>query len=203
MQEEADPILEKWCNDQKSTCPLLCLQTTGGRLRPQQNDCTPVNSKPDHGQYTRSLTTKQSSLTYICVCSNGQQPNASEYSLTIPFHECQEYGNQCVRACPSNDAACQTDCRTRNPCGAQDPKRVNISTTSTGAPSTATATGDATDSTAEATEVYTGFGSDSTATAESGNGNANDAQALVIGFGHTYGLFIVLTIVCGCFTFMV
>lgn len=110
-----------------------------------------------------------------------------------------------MRNCPSNDSACQTACRTDNPCGAQDPKRVNISTTSTVASSTrtASATGDATDPTEEATAVYTGFGSEPSSTGEASSDDTSSAQALVIGFGHTYGLFVVLTVVCGCFTFMV
>jgi hypothetical protein len=67
---------------------------------------------------------------------------------------------------------------------------------------TAAPTGDAENSDSEPTAVYTGFGSDPTASADQGNGNTNSAQALVLGFGHTYGLFIVLTAVCGCFTLM-
>lgn len=177
---------ETWCSNQESTCPLLCLQIPGARSRPQQNDCDPSN------------------LAYTCICSNGQQPNSSEYSLTIPYHQCQEYGNQCVRACPSNDAACQTACRTNNPCGAQDPTRVNTTTTSTTV-ATATATSGANDdgdSSEDSTAVFTGFGSSPTSSAEAGSDNSNNAQVLAIGFGHTYGLVIVLTAVCGCFTFM-
>jgi hypothetical protein len=181
------PTREKWCNDQRSTCPLLCLQIPGERSRPQQNDCNPDN------------------LAYTCICANGQQPNASEFSLTIPYHQCQESNNQCERACPTNDATCQAACRTSNPCGAQNPARVNTSTSSameaTSRP-TAAPTGDAEDSDSEPTAVYTGFGSDPTASADEGSGNTNSAQALVLGFGHTYGLFIVLTAVCGSFTLM-
>lgn len=34
----------KWCNDQKSTCPLLCLQIPGASKTPAKNDCDPVSS---------------------------------------------------------------------------------------------------------------------------------------------------------------
>lgn len=55
-------------------------------------------------------------------------PNASEYSQTIPYYTCTETNNQCVLKC-NGDSTCQNNCRVKNPCGAQDPKRVNVTTT--------------------------------------------------------------------------
>lgn len=58
--------------------------------------------------------------------------------------------NQCITKC-SGDSNCQYDCRAKNPCGAQDPKRVNATTTTaTAATTTATETPLNTDSTGAA-----------------------------------------------------
>lgn len=77
-----------------------------------------------------ALDLKQKSLVYSCICSNNQSPNASEYSQTIPYFECTEKNNQCVKNC-DGEQQCQYDCRSKNPCGAQDPKRVNTTTSAT------------------------------------------------------------------------
>jgi hypothetical protein len=84
---------------------------------------------------------------------NGQQPNSSQYSLTIPYYICTETNNQCVNNCGGN-SACQSSCRQDHPCGAQDPPRVN--TASASSTMSATATGDAAAS--SGSMVYTGFG---------------------------------------------
>ncbi|KAJ5455699.1 uncharacterized protein N7458_003963 [Penicillium daleae] len=107
-----------WCNSQKSACPLLCLQIASGV--PESNNCT------------------AETLSYSCVCSNGISPNASEYSQTLPYFICTEANNQCVAAC--SDSACQSNCRTANPCGAQDPPRVNVTTTTASSSVAATST---------------------------------------------------------------
>lgn len=101
---------DSWCSDQKTTCPLLCLQITNSAST-TANDCDPT------------------SLDWHCVCNNGQTPNETEYSLTIPFHICQEYGNQCVAKCGQNNA-CSNTCRTQYTCGAADPSKPNSTTTS-------------------------------------------------------------------------
>ncbi|KAL3448974.1 hypothetical protein BJX65DRAFT_52821 [Aspergillus insuetus] len=110
---------EQWCVSQRSACPLLCLQIPGASENPTSNDCD------------------ADTLAYNCVCDNGQSPNASEYSQTIPYYICTEQNNQCVNACPQSDTSCQDKCRTANPCGAQNPRRANTtSTTSTSATDT-------------------------------------------------------------------
>jgi len=141
----------------------------------------------------------QSTLAYSCVCSNGQQPNASQYSQTIPYYECTEAANQCVNNCAAGDSSCQSACRTDHPCGAQSPIRVNTSTISTMA---ATTTGAGASGTADSTatgNVYTGFGGQPTGSSKSG---APATQALAIGFGRAYGLIMVLGGVMGGFMFM-
>ncbi|KAG2415636.1 hypothetical protein HFD88_006827 [Aspergillus terreus] len=109
-----------WCQQQTSTCPLLCLQMPGASSNPSANTC---DSK---------------SLSYNCICSNGQSPNASEYSQTIPYFICTEQNNQCVARCSAADSACQSACRTDHPCGAQNPQRYNTTSTSASVPAATT-----------------------------------------------------------------
>lgn len=170
---------DKWCDAQKASCPLLCLQIPGASAAPSSNDCTP------------------SSLAFSCVCSNGQQPNASQYSQTIPYFECTESNTQCANNCGQN-SACVSSCRTSHPCGAQDPVRVNTSTISTMA-ATSSATGRAA-ATSGGSAVYTGFGSSSTSSSKPDN--SSKAQTIAIGIGRTYGLVLVLAGVFGGFTLM-
>lgn len=99
-----------WCTSQTTSCPLLCLQY------PEQSSSTTAN------------TCDPKTLSFNCVCQNGLSPNASEYSQTLPFFICQEYGNQCVTACTGN-TKCQSSCREDHPCGAQNPTRVNTTST--------------------------------------------------------------------------
>lgn len=100
---------ENWCVSQQTQCPLICLQTG-------------VNTAT-----TRSNTCDWKSLTYSCVCNNGLSPNVSEYSQTLPFYICQEWGNQCVNNC-NGVSSCQSACRQDHPCGAQHPTLQNTST---------------------------------------------------------------------------
>lgn len=103
------------------------------------------------------LALRQTTLTYGCVCGNGLQPNISEYSLTLPFFVCQEWGTQCVAAC-GQDNTCSSNCRQDHPCGALSPTRAN--TTSSAAGTTATASNSATTS----GQIFTGLGGGSSAT---------------------------------------
>ncbi|KAJ5291065.1 hypothetical protein N7478_000316 [Penicillium angulare] len=139
---------ENWCLSQKYACPILCMQmpnTTGAYI----NTCSPV------------------SLNYLCQCSNGLSPNGTEYSQTIPYYVCTEANNQCVAKC--TDSLCQASCRSDHPCGAQAPKRVNVSTTTTTTSATSTATANITNA----------LGSHAT-------GDASRVMAMDI--GHFYGL---------------
>ena len=185
---------DTWCTNQKSSCPLLCLQIPGASSTPESNICDSVSIRSRIPSFpcTNNI---QTSLAYSCVCSNGQQPNASQYSQTIPFYECTQAATDCVSNCAPNDSSCQTACRTDHPCGAQDPIRVNTSTMSTMA-STTTGSGAATaGATATGQNTFTGFGG----TSPTGTSAADRTQALALGFGRTYGLAIVLGSVCGGF----
>jgi len=129
----------------------------------------------------------QVTLAYYCVCSNGITPNASEYSQTIPYFECTTFNQQCIDKCPQGDTACQTTCTTAHPCGAQFPKRVNVTSTS----STMTATSSGASGTATGTAQFTNglSGSSQTSTPASDAGRA--ASNMILGFGQYYGLGLV------------
>ncbi|KAH8682437.1 hypothetical protein BX600DRAFT_430318 [Xylariales sp. PMI_506] len=122
-------LRDSWCNDEISSCPLICDLISSGK--PLTNTCDPTT------------------LTYGCVCSNSMQPNVSQYTLTIPYFTCTEWTNQCVTACGSNND-CSSSCRQDHPCGATDPPKTNTTTTAT----TASATGSS--STSSAT-IYNGL----------------------------------------------
>lgn len=154
-----------WCQSQTTACPLLCLQLPGQSSTTDANDCDPTT------------------LTYDCVCGNGMSPNASEYSQTLPYFICTEYGNQCIAGC-SGDTTCQSNCRSQHPCGAQNPTRVNITSTS----STMTATTAPAGATSgSAGVVYTGLGGAAATTAPSSSTTKSGAQA-ALDLGRSYGL---------------
>jgi len=160
---------EQWCTSQETACPLLCLQLPGSSSTTTANDCNPQD------------------LTFDCVCGNGQSPNASEYSQTLPYFICQTYGDQCVAAC-NGDTTCQSACRDDHPCGAQNPTRVNTTSTSTMASTTLSA--GATQGSAGV--VYTGLGGGAvaTATSTSDSGKKSGAQA-AMDLGRSYGLAVI------------
>ncbi|KAL2184624.1 hypothetical protein L209DRAFT_767081 [Thermothelomyces heterothallicus CBS 203.75] len=114
-------------------------------------------------------------LTYGCVCSDGKQPNVSEYTLTLPYYVCMTWVEQCVDGC-GNDNQCQSDCQEKHPCGAQSPKRAN--TTQTSSSTTASATATPTD------QVFDGLGDGSDNSDSSNKGNAAGALRL----GDSYGV---------------
>jgi hypothetical protein len=121
----------------------------------------------------------QTTLNYGCVCGNGLQPNVSEYSLTLPYFVCQEWGNQCVKNC-GIDNACSSSCREDHPCGALNPQRAN-STNSTTTTSSSTTT-------ASATGLVSGLTGGSSA-AQSPSAAPGSP---VLDFTGAYGLFVVV-----------
>jgi len=159
---------QQWCTSQETSCPLLCLQLPGASSTTTENDCDPTN------------------LTFDCICGNGQSPNASEYSQTLPYFICVTYGDQCVAAC-NGDTACQSACRDDHPCGAQNPTRVNTTSTSTMASTTLPAGA----TSGSAGVVYTGLGGGAVATtAAASSNNKNGAQA-ALDLGRNYGLAVI------------
>jgi len=147
---------DSWCTDQKTACPLLCTQQTNSATT-FANDCDPAT------------------LNWHCVCKDGLSPNASEYSNTIAFHECQEFGTQCVNKCALGDNVCATNCRTQYTCGAKDPTRVNATTTSS-----STTAGSTSASTSGSFGTFGGSGS-----------NNKSAATSLLQIGQVYGMGVV------------
>jgi hypothetical protein len=101
-----------WCEQNKAQCPLICLQQPDvDSMTTTENDCD------------------TDALTYTCVCENGVSPNITQYSQTLPYFICQQWGTNCVDNC-NGDNTCQDSCRADHPCGAQDPYRGNATLSS-------------------------------------------------------------------------
>ncbi|KAK3700902.1 hypothetical protein LTR37_015705 [Vermiconidia calcicola] len=154
-----------WCQSQQTQCPLICLQPPARSSETRQNDCD------------------SDALTYSCVCSNGLSPNVSEYSQTLPFFLCQEWGTQCAADC-GQDNTCASSCREDHPCGAQSPSPPNR---------TAITTMTATQSSSADSGVYSGFaGASASASAAAGAGAMAASPPFGQLFGHTTGTTLVL-----------
>jgi len=168
---------DQWCINQENACPLICLQLPGTSGSPTSNTCDPTT------------------LDYSCVCSNGQSPNASEYTQTIPYYICTTANQQCVTNC-NGITSCQSACVQDHPCGAQTPVRANkTSTVSSG--STATSSSVATGT--GATVVYTGFGSSATAATNSSGTGSGVGHAMMLEMGQVYGTFALIGGILGGF----
>ncbi|OCK80956.1 hypothetical protein K432DRAFT_381769 [Lepidopterella palustris CBS 459.81] len=160
-------LRQTWCDNQITQCPLICLQLPGNSASTVSNTCNPQD------------------LSYSCVCSNGVSPNVTEYSQTIPYYVCTEWGNQCVAACGQNNA-CSNDCRANHPCGAQNPVRVNTTSSAT---MSATQTGGNNGASTTNGAVYTGFGGAAATTTAAGG--KTGAASTITYMGQSYGLVVV------------
>ncbi|KAH6638155.1 hypothetical protein C7974DRAFT_155266 [Boeremia exigua] len=149
-----------WCDQNIAQCPLICLQQPGVTTQTTSvNDCDP------------------DALSYSCVCDNGVSPNITQYSQTLPFFICQEWGNQCVANC-NGDATCQDSCRADHPCGAQSPFLGNATSSSSSA--TGSATGSAGGSATTTRPPATGFGGAAATSGSSGSGSGSSASATFV-----------------------
>ncbi|KAF9770929.1 hypothetical protein IL306_011449 [Fusarium sp. DS 682] len=157
------------------------------------NDCDPVSFLTL--SFVRQLLTFcfQKTLTYGCICGDGKQPNVSEYSLTLPFYVCQEWGNQCVEDCKGS-ASCASDCRQNHPCGASNPKKYNTTSTATDTAAVKATASATDDSNVVFTDTPGGDGSDSSSTKTN--------SAAVIEAGRTWGLTIVLSTIFAGFAML-
>ncbi|KAF2754197.1 hypothetical protein EJ05DRAFT_504298 [Pseudovirgaria hyperparasitica] len=171
---------QSWCLNQKTQCPLICLQTNNGEsATTRSNTCDPKN------------------LEYSCVCEDGTSPNLTEYSLTIPFYECQEFGNQCVKNCGLANNACADRCRADNLCGAQSPTLSN--TTSTVGPKSTTgpsATSGAADADATGDNFQSLDGSDNNQGGNNGNNGGTGAAGVL---GANFGFAVLVSGLIGGF----
>ncbi|KAF9699805.1 hypothetical protein EKO04_002332 [Ascochyta lentis] len=146
-----------WCDQNEAQCPLICLQQPGvTSSTTSDNECDPDQ------------------LTYSCVCENGVSPNITQYSQTLPFYICQEWGNQCVTNC-NGDNTCANSCRADHPCGAQSPYKGN-STSSSTMSATSAPSGSATSNI-----PVTGFGGAASTSAPSGGSTGAAAATFVPG----------------------
>ncbi|KAK0272356.1 hypothetical protein LTR35_012939 [Friedmanniomyces endolithicus] len=184
-----------WCTSQQAQCPLICLQTANDAST-QQNACDPTQ------------------LTYACICGNGLSPNISEYSQTLPFFLCQEWGNECVANC-NGDNLCQSNCRSQHPCGAQNPTRQNTSTLSMSSSTTQAGGSQTSGGGAGATTsgVFSGFAGASSTGGAAASGSAggaassatkasaaaNNMRAAVLDAGRAFGLLGVVGLMFGGF----
>ena len=128
--------------------------------------------RPPRAVRQADTTVPQDTLSYGCICGDGNQPNMTQYTLTLPYYTCTEYGNQCVEACEEHDNACASACRQDNPCGAQDPEAP--SGTASAAKPTATDDDDE-------DELFDGL-----------DGAEDTGAAGRVELGRAYGLFAVL-----------
>jgi len=166
-------IRQGWCQQQTATCPSLCLQPGNGGTRTTiQNTCNAAT------------------LSFACVCGGGVSPNATEYSQTLPYFICTEYGTQCIAACGGVNT-CQSACRQDHPCGAQDPSPPNNTATKTSASAGSSATAaDGSASTGAGGTAFNGLGG--TAAPTGGSSSKSGAQT-ALDMGRSYGLAVVFT----------
>ncbi|KAI7786695.1 hypothetical protein LA080_002806 [Diaporthe eres] len=155
---------KSWCQSEISTCPSIC--------RDQSDTGAQVNTcDPD-------------TLTYGCLCGDNTQPNVSEYSLTLPYFVCTEWGNQCVKGC-GLDSSCASACRQDHPCGASNPSTANeTSATATSTSQTASSTS------ANPTQVFDGPSGSSDSSSSSGASKAPSFEmARLYAMSGTLGIF--------------
>lgn len=148
-------------------------QGDGQRLRPRACPLPIPTPIPERRPTASPTNMHQDALSYGCICGNGKQPNMSEFTLTLPYHTCTEYGNQCVDDCPDHDNDCARACREDNLCGAQDPQKPS-GTVDAAKPK-------ATDEDEDEDEVFEGM---------AGDDDKGDAGRVEV--GKTYGTVVVL-----------
>jgi len=149
-----------WCDQQMGVCPNLCQDQ--GHVNPIYNDCW------------------WEDLHYECICEGGFKPNLTEYTLTIPYNLCSQSKQACANNC-GNNQDCVTLCFSGKSCAASDPRRVNVTSTSTTDSPTSSATGKA-GSTATS-------GSDDTETTEKGDPFGNNGMGASFSeLGSAYGV---------------
>ena len=182
----------------KLTCLLLTISHDHNKLTsllPQLICLQP----PSETATTNANSCDSDNLTYDCECADGLRPNVTQYTQTLPFFICQEWGNQCVNNCGAGNNDCASDCRENHPCGAQDPIKPNStssSSTMTGSASRTASDAGATTDSSESTGGSGGFvrasttGDDSSSAQESASSSesAGVGRASGLEFGYTFGV---------------
>ncbi|KAK4500295.1 hypothetical protein PRZ48_008484 [Zasmidium cellare] len=156
VQQVPSALRSSWCRAQTNSCPQIC----GGRAQP--NNCDP------------------DTLTYQCVCTDGSNPNITDYDQTIPSFICEQWKANCVDAHP-NDLDGQTGCQSVT-CGSRNASSNLAATTSSAATTSATATSS---SSAESTSASGTASSSASASA------TTSSAAMAIHVAEQYGTGIV------------
>ncbi|CAG8708115.1 2664_t:CDS:2, partial [Acaulospora morrowiae] len=99
-----------WCSSQKAVCTSACQDS--GSKNATTNTCNYIT------------------LDNTCICSDGKSPSIANYTLTIPYLECQYDMENCTRHC-NGDSNCANGCQ----------RQCAANVTHTGTIPTVTATG--------------------------------------------------------------
>ena len=177
-----------WCQQQKSVCPQICLQQPGvSSMNTVSNECDAVSPPRASQSYQSSdlILLLQDTLQATCICDNNMSPNLTEFTQTLPYNICQQWGTNCVKACGQGENACADSCRADHPCGAQDPFKGNATMTSSSHSPTSKPTGTGSDNEASTTVPITGFAG------QTGSAN-NDQPGAASSFGASYGLAVTI-----------
>merc|ERR1712029_584901 len=143
---------QNWCRAQFNTCLGVC----GGQAFP--NNCDAAT------------------LTYSCVCTNGSQPNISNYQQSLAAYECRAWKDGCNERNPT-DAEAQQNCLD-TPCGSKLVSDASSSSSSSMASMTATSSSSGSDSTSSASSTAAAGGSsDSAPHSDSASGTASSSAA--------------------------
>ncbi|KAM0721761.1 hypothetical protein Q7P37_002686 [Cladosporium fusiforme] len=172
------PLAERatWCRAQTQNCPRICGgSTTGGG-----NTCDPVT------------------LTYSCICSDGNSPNISDFEQTLPGQVCRKSVEQCVINHP-DDAEGIAECRSVV-CGERTDYDEASSSSSSSATASETASSTSSGGSSDATETgsSTSGSDDDSASQTSDSSSASEtadsdsaASALMLGSSYGTGLLAV------------
>merc|ERR1711939_1153333 len=147
---------QDWCRAQFNTCLGVC----GGQAFP--NNCDAAT------------------LTYSCVCTNGNQPNISNYQQSLAAYECRAWKDGCNERNPT-DAGAQQECL-NTPCGSKLVSEASSSSSSSMASMTATSSSSGSDSNSDSDSSASGTASSSAAAA-----SQSDSGAAAMRFAQTYG----------------
>jgi len=165
---------QNWCRAQFNTCNSVC----GGQAFP--NNCDAAT------------------LTYSCVCTNGNQPNISNYQQSLAAYECRAWKDGCNERNPT-DAEAQQNCLD-TPCGSKLVSDASSSSSSSMASMTATSSSSGSDSTSSASSTAAAGGSSDsdsdsdsdssasgTASSSAAAASQSDSGAAAMRFAQTYG----------------
>merc|ERR1712029_716830 len=154
---------QNWCRAQFNTCLGVC----GGQAFP--NNCDAAT------------------LTYSCVCTNGNQPNISNYQQSLAAYECRAWKDGCNERNPT-DAGAQQECL-NTPCGSKLVSEASSSSSSSSSGSDSTSSASSTAAAGGSSDSDSNSDSSASGTASSSAAAASqsDSGAAAMRFAQTYG----------------